>query len=218
MNHSPNDSLGNNRQDIYATESLGVLNTLPPEILTDIIIRLDIPSLAIFRRVNRCAMATVDSIPQYHEVYHYYPNVLRAIVRREARHFDLETLWRTLYKTRCFTCGCEDLTYYIYLITCIRVCWACFTRNKSLLPMTEKHACMATGRSRKELEQLPHIRGVFRKYGNDGKLSFEQLTLWDRRAVLSIQKAEPTREKRDYRANDPRRLMAFEFAGRVPRR
>ncbi|KAL2020948.1 hypothetical protein VTK56DRAFT_7835 [Thermocarpiscus australiensis] len=204
---SPNCPLDNGRHAIQPMQPLGHLSTLPLEVLTNVLLRLDILSLTDFRLVNQSAMQMVDSIPQYQLVYRHCPQILRSIISTEARHFDFRTLHDALCKPKCVTCG--DFGGYLYLITCLRVCYICFTGNSRFLPVNGKQASMITGCPRKELKQLPHIRSIRGRYAGGGRLCRERRALWDREAVLSIQSTSSSLEKSDRRCNDPRRFMAI---------
>jgi hypothetical protein len=56
------------------------LDQLPAELLIQVLLYIDIPSLTVFRRVNRRAMQLVDSVPQYAAIINYCPNTIRAIL------------------------------------------------------------------------------------------------------------------------------------------
>ncbi|KAI1107747.1 hypothetical protein F4804DRAFT_109132 [Jackrogersella minutella] len=208
IDHSLHSSLDNGRHAIQPTESLGYLSILPLETLTNVILGLDVLSLANWRRVNKSAMLMVDSIPQYQMVYGCCPNIIRDIISIAAEHFDFRTLCKALCEPRCVSCG--NFGGYLYLITCLRVCYICFTENElRFLPMKGRQACIIAGRSRKELGRLPHIRSVPGRYADNGLLCRDRLTLWDREAVLSNQVTASCLEINDRRSNDPRRFMAI---------
>ncbi|KAI2781423.1 hypothetical protein F4815DRAFT_78467 [Daldinia loculata] len=175
-------SPNNSQHTIQPTESLGYLSVLPLETLTGVVLRLDVLSVTTLRRVNR-----------------------RFITG--AKHFDFATLYKALCEPHCVSCG--NFGGYIYLITCLRVCYICFTENQQFLPMIGTYARMITGCSKKVLEQLPHIRSVEGRYADNGRLCRDRPTLWDREAVLSIQTTTPGSEKGDCERNNPRRFMAI---------
>lgn len=199
--------LDNNRHILKPRLDLGRLSILPLELLTDAFLRLDILSLTAFRRVNIRAMQAVDSIPQYSTIYEQSPRVLRAVISVEATCFSLITLYQSVCETRCTICG--DFGGYLYLITCSRVCFICFTENKLFLPVNPKFASMATGRSREELKKLPHIRSVHGLYADRLRAYHQRLTLWDRETLRSVQLRPTADEKLDFFSEDPRRFMAI---------
>ncbi|KAI9698312.1 MAG: hypothetical protein M1820_007474 [Bogoriella megaspora] len=195
--------LDNGRHAVNPVQDLGRLSALPLEVLTDILLYLDIISLTTFRQVNNCGMLVVDSIPQYKTIYKYCPHVLRGVISIGATHFDLRTLYQSLYDFRCGTCG--NFGGYLYLITCSRVCYTCFTRNNLFLPMTEKCASMSTSLPRNELKKLPHIKSI---PDQDGLWCQHRLTLWDRGAVMAVSKTTSVCEEIDNHFYDMRRFVA----------
>lgn len=152
-------------------------------------------------------MQMIDSIPQYQIIYRHYPRILCYITSIEAKYFHFGMLYEALCDMQCATCG--DFGGYLYLITCLRVCYTCFTENERFLPMGMKQATKLTGYSRKELRQLPHIRSICGRYADNGRLHRDRLTLWDRGALLSIRTTTSVFEKSDRHCNDPRRFMAI---------
>lgn len=202
--------LDNGRHAIQPMQALGHLDLLPLETLTDVLLRLDLLSLTIFRRVNKHAMQVIDSIPQYQRIYQHCPHILRDIISTEAGHFSLGTLYEAFCNPYCTLCG--DFGGYLYLITCLRVCYICFTENKLFLPVSGKQACTITRYSRKNLQQLPHIRSLRGRYADSGQLCRSRLQLWDRKAVFLAQTNTPGHEKSDRRCNDSRRFMAVTYA------
>lgn len=97
------------------------LDRLPLELLIEILLQVDIPSLTRFRGLNSRTMELVNSVHQYTAIIEHCPNIIRAIVSIQADAFDCSTLYRTLCTSRCFTCNRfgDD----IYLIDCRRVCY-----------------------------------------------------------------------------------------------
>lgn len=55
--------LDNNKHSINPNYSLGLLDTLPLEVLCDVLVGTDLRSLTDFRCVNKRGMQVVDSIP-----------------------------------------------------------------------------------------------------------------------------------------------------------
>lgn len=155
--------LDNGRHTLHPEQDLGTLGRLPPEILITVVLSLDVLSLTVFRRVNKGAMVFVDSVPQYRMVYRHSPNILRSVLVIQASHFDFRTLFNALCESRCTLCGV--FSGCLYLITCLRVCYLCFTEDSSqlFLVVGRKQASAILGCSHKKLQQLPHIRSVGRQ-------------------------------------------------------
>jgi len=106
-------------------QSLGALSVLPNELLFEILVSVDIPTLTSFRRVNRTARATVDGIPLYASLVRSHGDVLRAVVAAKATAYTCHDLSTELQKTQCRKCNSEAT--HLYLITCQVVCRRCFT-------------------------------------------------------------------------------------------
>ncbi|KAI0881296.1 uncharacterized protein GGS22DRAFT_73341 [Annulohypoxylon maeteangense] len=167
--------LDNGRHLIHPRKSLGQLDMLPPELIAEILLSLDLPTLTTFRRVNCRAMCLVDSLPQYRLIFEQCPNVLRAIICVEAASFDCRTLFETLSTRKCGTC--PRFGVYLYLITCKRVCHLCFDKYRSI-PITE--AVLRLGMHKVDILRLPLPRMLnLRKRKTGGRMLY-----LDRKAVL----------------------------------
>ena len=117
--------LDHNVPTLPAKESLGALSVLPSELLYEVLVGVDIPTLTSFRRVNRTARATVDGIPSYAFLVRSHVNVLRAVIAAKAAAYTCRDLSAELKKTQCRKCNNEAT--HLYLITCHVVCRRCFT-------------------------------------------------------------------------------------------
>lgn len=206
--------LDNDRHAVRPRHSLGQLHVLPPELITGILMALDLPTLTAFRRTNQRAMDLVDSLYQYGMIFRHCPNVLRAINSIEAASYDCKTLFETLSTSTCATCG--DFGSYLYLITCKRVCYYCFTSHPAYLPVTATHAAKVTGLAKKDLMRtLPHIRSLPGKYTAWEKTSRSRKLLLDRRSLpgvtpeKSVQAIEQSLQELTYPAREPRRYMSI---------
>ncbi|KAH8589190.1 hypothetical protein B0O99DRAFT_692758 [Bisporella sp. PMI_857] len=205
--------LDNGRHKIQPRNSVGQLDVLPLEIVTDVLVALDLPTLTAFRRVNRRAMSLVDSLHQYGTVLKHCPNVLRAIISIDANYFDCRSLYKTLSTSKCETC--DRFGGYLYLITCKRVCYFCFTSNLEYLPISATYAAKHTGLSRKELKHLPHILSLPGRYTAFDKQSKNRIMLYDWQVVLnrtskvSIQSFVERMQEQDHTTREPRRYMSI---------
>jgi hypothetical protein len=169
----------------YVTQSscsLGRLDKFSLELLCEILLGLDVPTLVSLRRVNRLAMHLVNSLPQYSKIMMECPNVLRAIVSTRANGFDLRTLYTTLCTSSCANCGLFG--GYLYLITCSRVCYFCFSSAPPYLPMTG-FAARRSGVAKEHLDSIPHLLSLPGRYTSFEKLSKKRIKLFDRLAVRS---------------------------------
>lgn len=175
--------LDNGRHSIQPRLSVGQLDMLPLEIVTDVLLTLDLPTLTAFRRVNRRAMSLVDSLHQYGMILKHCPNVLRAIISIHADYVNCTNLYKTLSTSKCETC--DRFGSYLYLITCKRVCYFCFTEGLEYHPVLAKHAAEHIGVRRREVIHLPHILSLPGRYTAFGKLSRKRIRLYDLQAVLN---------------------------------
>ena len=202
--------LDNGRHDGQPKYSAGRLDLLPGELITNVLLALDLPSLTTFRRVNRRAMSLVDSLRQYRMILEHCPDVLRAIISFEAKHFDCMTLFQTLSTAKCETCdrfGC-----HIYFITCKRVCDLCVKTHDSYLPFSTTAATQYFRLPRKDIECLP--QAFSRGYSSYSGGTRRRVTLLDRQALRSRASVVPSQEW-DFslaqldRRNNHRRYMAI---------
>lgn len=192
---------------------LGKLDLLPLELITGVLLALDLPTLTAFRRVNQSAMNIVDILRPYSMIVRHCPNVLRAVLSIEATSYDCQSLFETLSTSKCITCG--RFGGYLYLITCERVCYYCYTSHPAFLPIPVTRAAQATGRTRKDLKRLPHIRSLPGKYTNWEKSSKVRGLLWDQRAIMgdssgtSAQKLAERSRKQDFTTRETVRFMSI---------
>lgn len=115
--------------------TLGALDVLPPELSTQVLLYLDLSTLATFRRVNQCARAFIDSLYQYHEITNHAPAVLRAtLASASASWITLPKLHSALTTTyKCSTCG--DFGAFLSLFTYARTCYLCASCKTELHPL-----------------------------------------------------------------------------------
>jgi hypothetical protein len=175
------------------------LDRLPPELLIEVLLQLDIPSSTRFRGLNRRSMQLVNSIRQYTAIIEHCPNIIRAIVSIQADAFDCSTLYRTLCTSRCSTC--DHFGDHLYLIDCRRVCWICFMGRPEYFPLTSSEASkffasntelQNNGKSPRKLLELanpPSILSLPGRYcwpwtTRGGNLQRKRLRLYDRQAVV----------------------------------
>ena len=196
------------------------LDRLPLELLIEVLLQLDIPSLTRFRGLNRRAMELVNSVHPYTAIIKHCPNIIRAIVSIQADGFDCSTLYRTLCTSRCFTCN--RFGDHLYLIDCRRVCYSCFTRRVEYFPLTSREASKfftpakprsnaKSSRRQLELAKPPSILSLPGRYSNGargGILRVRRLRLYDRRAVVQslVGSGLPRLDKIN---GEPKRFMAI---------
>lgn len=156
--------LDNGRHSGTPEQTVGQLDLLPLEIVNEILLSMDLPTLTNFRCINRRAMQLVDSLPQYRMVFKHCPNVLRAILSTNANSYDCRLLYNTLATTRCSSCS--NFGSYLYLITCKRVCHLCFRRRPDYVPVAAHGASKITGVSKTQLDRVPRATSLPGQYGH----------------------------------------------------
>ncbi|EFY95163.1 hypothetical protein X797_010146 [Metarhizium robertsii] len=205
--------LDNGRHHGQPKYPAGRLDLLPTELITYVLLALDLPSLTAFRRVNRRAMSLVDSLHQYRMIFEHCPDILRAIVSIDAKYFDCASLFNTLSTTKCATC--DRFGGYLYLITCKRVCYLCFILDPLYFPVSATLATKRTGLSRKELKCLPHILGLPGRFTERNKLVRGRIMLLDRQSLRnrisrgSSQAFDDGFRQVDLTTREPRRFMSI---------
>ncbi|KEQ90390.1 hypothetical protein AUEXF2481DRAFT_93005 [Aureobasidium subglaciale EXF-2481] len=160
---------------------LGLLASMPPELIQATLTQLDLQSLANLRMVNRQASSTVDSVPMLRAIVKHAPHALRGALKIEtAQYINCETLHRTLHTTECKTCG--DFGTYIYLLTCERVCFSCLVYNRNYLPcdFTTPKKFEALRESLLDLPHMISLPGIY----SPRKERCRKRLLWDRRSIL----------------------------------
>ena len=139
--------------------SVGALDWLPPELVQEILLYLDLRSLTNVRRVNRRALDFVESLPQIKAVMAHAHDALRGILLIGTGGW---ITCRELYEKLCtFECErCGDFGGYLYLLTCRRVCFLCLSEEPSFLPLTPTRAIRKLGLNRQIIETLPRMKVI----------------------------------------------------------
>lgn len=165
---------------------LGQLSKLPNETLTEILLDLDIRSLLRFKQVNSSAIHFVDTLPQYSLLRRCYSDILRAAIGTQAS-FSCRTLYATLATSECASTTCSRAGQYLYLITCKRVCYSCFTGDPYFRPISSGLARQFSTLPVKTLKQrLPFIYSIPGRYGGssrEGRACPTKKVLFDHEAV-----------------------------------
>ncbi|KFA71054.1 hypothetical protein S40288_05533 [Stachybotrys chartarum IBT 40288] len=116
------------------TASLGVLDTLPIELLRDILVQLDYRAIAL-----------------------HASNAPRGILAiQTGRWITCERLFDKLCTAECERCG--DFGGYLYIIICSRVCFLCLSHGKRFLPLRPSHARRKFGLDKAMVATLPRMR------------------------------------------------------------
>ena len=166
------------------TCSLGDLDRLPLEILREILVDVDLLSLYTVRRVNRSAMHVVDHLPQRRSIITHCAVALRGIFAIGISSLvTSRDLYRALRTPNCR--DCNDFGGYIYLFTCRRVCFVCFTNNIQYLPLNEREAHQSFGLPRGVVRSLPfRMKSVPGQYADEHAPYSKRQTLLDYEMAL----------------------------------
>nr|CEG04634.1 unnamed protein product [Fusarium clavum] len=104
---------------------------LPPEIISCILLELDIASLRWFSQSNRQARHVTTELPQYRQVVQHGPEAIKAIVQAGLSDcFSYRELHRALIQEQCSLCG--KFGGFLFLLTCTRCCFACINTSAEL--------------------------------------------------------------------------------------
>ncbi|KAF2743113.1 hypothetical protein M011DRAFT_471649 [Sporormia fimetaria CBS 119925] len=166
-----------------ARVDLGGLDVLPLELLQWILVRVDLLSLSIFRRVNLRAREVVDSIFEYQIITTHARDALRGSKAiGTSRWFSCKDLYDKLCTAECE--GCGSFGGYLYLITCKRVCYGCFWEHSSYRPITHTEARRYYGCSRKVSRSLPSMRSLPGTYSEGARIHLTKMSLVDAEAAI----------------------------------
>jgi len=155
---------------VRSTLSSGVLDILPAEILQTILIdQLDLATLTILRSVSRSFRHVIDTSRPYNAIVTHAPSSIRAALSLEvASAFSCRELYNTLCYEFCDYCG--EFGAYLYLLTCERLCYQCFTQEPILLPMKIAHARVYWTLTSKDIQDsnIPVAQSLPGYYGAPG--------------------------------------------------
>lgn len=134
--------------------SLGMLDRLPPEIVSILLSMLDPRSIANIASVSFRGDSFVQSHRPYRELVSYAPDVLVALA--ESRLIGLHSvaeLNSVLHTEQCATC--VGYGAFLFLPTCKRCCWECLRYHPSLRMLLPREARKYFALSERQMQQLP---------------------------------------------------------------
>lgn len=163
-------STGITRDRIEPKSGLGTFDPLPLEIVLDIVLKLDFSSTLNLRHVNRRFMLILDSI--------LHPNIARSILAVEYEEYITpKILYKALATTNCRSCGQPG--EYLYLLSCHRVCFDCFTQKEEYIPLNHCNAQRKFDIDQTDVETLPCLRSLPGTYTPDSKTRHHRTLLVD---------------------------------------
>ncbi|KAK4125197.1 hypothetical protein N657DRAFT_644034 [Parathielavia appendiculata] len=162
--------------------NLGALSALPVELVQQVLLDMDLRSLANFRAINRRAAHIVDSLPEYKAILQHAPNTVRgAAAIRADGNFTCRTLHTALRTPKCESC--ERNGEYLYLVTCRRLCTVCLDYDEDNQPVPPADAMQWYGLDRAALDGLPSMRTLPGAYSPMASGIAGGLTLIDHNSV-----------------------------------
>lgn len=165
-----------------ARSGLGTLGVLPPEVLHLILDQLDVSTIAMFRQANRQAVDAVSSLPSYEAITKFAPNILRSYkIIRSGHSITCAQIYDELCQPACQKCG--DFGGYLYLLTCVRVCFLCVSEDTAFLPLRPRQVCRKYGLDRETVHTLPKMRTREGVYSPDEKKLEGNMMLLDHDAA-----------------------------------
>lgn len=164
---------------------LGKLEKLPLELQHNILAQSDLQTVTDFRRVNRRAMAVVDSLHEYQTIIEHSPDSLRGLLSIElAAHITCRALSKLLHTNVCECCGRPS--GYIHLLACRRVCCSCINVDKEYAPFTLRELEVSAEVPASLLQALPTMRSIPGDYASMRFSYPNRIALVDRRSASSI--------------------------------
>lgn len=155
--------------------NLGALDRLPPELLHEVLLRLDPQSLSRVARTCRGAFALLhlggSSFPTYRRLLAHAGEALAALARtgligvHPVSHLDA-----ALRSQACGTCA-GDASYgaFLFLPACERCCWQCMQSSRDRLVVPPGVACKALGLAPDDVAPggggVPLMRSIPGRYG-----------------------------------------------------
>lgn len=137
--------------------SFGLLSRLPPEIMDTILEQLDLQSLARLSQVSFTADGYVRSFRDYRYLVTHVPETLQALSNLGLTGVhSASDLYSTLRSSACAVCG--DYGPFLFLPTCQRCCWGCWTYYPTFKIMQPSHAQKCYGLSDEKMAKLPVLR------------------------------------------------------------
>lgn len=142
---------------------LGSLNRIPLELLQDVLLRLDMRSLARFRQTNLRSRQTVDSLREYQVVTSHGMNLICALGRTGYAPFvSLSECYYALCTKECVSCG--EFSGFISFLNWHRCCFKCLKvapeAQVKTLAAIRKQFGMTKGRSR-QLRSFRTLPGIY---------------------------------------------------------
>ena len=131
-----------------------------------------------FRHLNRRARDAVDSCSPFRAItVHARPAFIGILSIGAAEWITCQAFYSSLCTAECEECG--DFAGYVYVLTCKRVCFLCFTESPRYLPLRYSHAIRKYGITRNIIESLPRMWSLPGTYSPNVKKVPKRVSLVD---------------------------------------
>ncbi|PLN80640.1 hypothetical protein BDW42DRAFT_201191 [Aspergillus taichungensis] len=132
---------------------------LPAELIHQIFLELDVPSLGQVRRVNLATRHLVESFPAYQLLREHASHALRVMHATQcASSLSIRWLFTEFCQPWCRACG--DFGPFLYLPTVTRLCFQCCLFNPDHRVAPVPHVMYHFGLSRNHIKSLPVIHNI----------------------------------------------------------
>ena len=161
---------------------LGSLDSLPLELLHELLCCLDVYSVFKFRQINRSSRQLVESLGQYRLAVSHGLNLFCALLRtRLATDISLLSFYNALCTKACTLCG--EFGGFMSLLMWKRCCFKCINEAPELQLQT-----LAASRKRYHLNKV-HIRQLRSFRSLPGVYSMEEIVRKSRVVIVSVNQA-----------------------------
>ena len=153
--------------------SLGILDTLPLELLHAIFAMLDFKTLSHIQKTCLRGISVIESLREYRDMIEHAPKALAALGRTRLIHYHSATaLHAALLSADCQSCG--EYGPFLHLPTCKRCCYQCLWKHPRLwvIPISQVKSCF--GITNNQLKRLPVMRSIPGRYSVRNSVSRRQ--------------------------------------------
>ncbi|OBT80682.1 hypothetical protein VF21_00348 [Pseudogymnoascus sp. 05NY08] len=147
------------------TSGLSIFDYLPKEIMTMVLLNLDVLTFFRFRQVNRYARMLSTTAPEYKLIATYGLEGMRALLRSDcARRFTMMHVYHLLVTDRCALCG--HFGGFLFLLTATRCCFKCLENSPKLCLISTTNFARRAGISTSQLSKsyrstLRTVSGIY---------------------------------------------------------
>lgn len=160
---TPQESSFTDHLEADRVSSLGLLELLPPELLSGILSMLDVQSIVRLSRTSVAGNLVVRSHQTYRDLVALAPEALSALSRTDLLGFySVTDIHAALRAERCF--ACSRYGAFLFLPTCERCCWGCLRTSPLVRLIRPRQIMRYFGLSTEQLERLPALRVTPGKY------------------------------------------------------